>query len=63
MNKYEHIIQENPAWEYIACNNEDGTVSVIPMVEGNSDYQRYLRWLENPNEVKHLTEISTASEA
>ncbi len=21
----------------------------IPMVEENSDYQRYLRWLENPN--------------
>jgi hypothetical protein len=29
--------------------NDDETVSVIPMVESNSDYQRYLRWLENPD--------------
>ena len=27
----------------------DGTVSFIPIVESNSDYQRYLRWLENPD--------------
>jgi hypothetical protein len=27
---------------------EDG--SVIPIDPANSDYQRYLRWLENPNE-------------
>lgn len=30
-------------------NNDDGTISYIPQVEGNSDYQRYLRWLENPD--------------
>ena len=29
--------------------NEDGTISSIPLDEGNSDYQRYLRWLENPD--------------
>jgi len=23
--------------------------AAIPMVEENSDYQRYLRWLENPD--------------
>lgn len=23
--------------------------AAIPMDEGNSDYQRYLRWLENPD--------------
>ena len=29
--------------------NADGSISSIPMDEGNSDYQRYLRWLENPD--------------
>ncbi len=28
--------------------NEDGSESNIPPVLGNSDYQRYLAWLENP---------------
>jgi len=26
----------------------NGNVSWIPFDEANSDYQRYLRWLENP---------------
>jgi hypothetical protein len=29
-------------WEYIERTNEDGSISVIPKDEGNSDYQRYL---------------------
>lgn len=29
--------------------NEDGSVLSIPCDESNSDYQRYLRWLENPD--------------
>jgi hypothetical protein len=29
--------------------NPDGSISSIPINEGNSDYQRYLRWLENPD--------------
>ena len=40
----------------------DGLESVIPIEPANSDYQRYLRWLENPNEVEHLTEIPTTEE-
>jgi len=28
--------------------NEDGSESNIPPVLDNSDYQRYLAWLENP---------------
>lgn len=32
----------------ISRQNDDGTVTSIPMDEANSDYQRYLRWLENP---------------
>ena len=35
--------------DFIRRNNEDGSFSDIPMVEGNSDYQRYLRWLEDPD--------------
>ena len=29
-------------WNYIARENEDGSVSVIPIEPANSDYQRYL---------------------
>jgi hypothetical protein len=32
----------------IKRTNENGTLSFIPMDESNSDYQRYLRWLEDP---------------
>ena len=28
--------------EVIQCTNEDGSISFIPMDEGNSDYQAYL---------------------
>ena len=35
--------------EYIVRNNEDGSQTYIPMDEANSDYQAYLRWLENPD--------------
>jgi hypothetical protein len=34
--------------EFIVLTNEDGTESWIPCDLANSDYQRYLRWLENP---------------
>lgn len=35
------------------------TLMIIPIDPANSDYQSYLRWVENPNEVEHLTEIPT----
>ena len=35
--------------ELIVRTNLDGSESWIPMDESNSDYQRYLRWLENPD--------------
>jgi len=34
--------------DYILRFNTDGTVSSIPLDPSNSDYQRYLKWLENP---------------
>jgi hypothetical protein len=33
---------------YIERINDDGTIDSIPSVPANSDYQRYLAWLENP---------------
>jgi hypothetical protein len=33
----------------IQKQNENGSVSSIPNDPANSDYQRYLRWLEDPN--------------
>jgi hypothetical protein len=39
-------------------NNEDGTTAWIPMVEDNSDYQRYLRWLENPEAEQSTPNLS-----
>jgi hypothetical protein len=32
----------------IQRKNQDGSISHIPKDPANSDYQRYLRWLENP---------------
>ena len=34
--------QKNIVW------NDKGIIRFIPMDKGNSDYQRYLRWLEDP---------------
>jgi hypothetical protein len=44
--KYEVI--EFRGEKTIRRDNEDGTTSFIPFDEGNSDYQEYLAWLENP---------------
>ena len=56
-------IKETESGEIIIRYNEDGTVSSFMKDLENSDYQRYLRWLENPNEVEHSTEIIPADEA
>lgn len=49
MTTYEIIefpYSSNPT---IKRTGSDGSVCFIPMNESNSDYQAYLRWLENPN--------------
>ena len=33
----------------IEKTNQDGSIIFIPTDPANSDYQRYLRWLENPD--------------
>jgi hypothetical protein len=47
MMKYEVVKNENAT--IIKRTNEDESVSWIPADPANSDYQRYLRWLENPD--------------
>ena len=44
---YEEIVLETAAGTLKTIQRSDG--AFIPYDEGNSDYQRYLRWLENPN--------------
>ena len=47
---YEIIEPQEPfITKMLVRTNEDGTKSWIPLDESNSDYQRYLRWLENPD--------------
>lgn len=35
--------------EYLEMTDENGHTWGVPFDPANSDYQRYLRWLENPN--------------
>ena len=51
--------ETNPFGEtYIIKVDENGLESHIPLDPGNSDYQRYLAWLENP-EAEQSTPIAT----
>lgn len=44
-----YTYEENAQYNVVIRTDKDGIISSIPMDEGNSDYQRYLRWLENPD--------------
>ena len=47
-SRYEKITFEDGV-ETIMRYDDDGITYSIPLNEANSDYQRYLRWLENPD--------------
>jgi hypothetical protein len=47
---------------FIRRIDEDGANWCIPISTTNSDYQRYLRWLENPNEAEQSTPSFTSGD-
>lgn len=47
--KYKEIVSPISGNKVINADLENGIVLSIPIDPANSDYQRYLRWLENPN--------------
>jgi hypothetical protein len=53
------IFENTRGEELVRKINQDGSIWEFSKNPANSDYQRYLRWLENPNELEHLTEIPT----
>ena len=55
MNTYE-IKQTLDGVDYLEMTSADGTISIVPMVAGNADYENYL------NPVEHLTQIVPANE-
>jgi len=46
--KYTYEIITGKGFSSVKRTDEAGVNSFIPIDEFNSDYQRYLRWLENP---------------
>ena len=47
----------------IRVTQADGTVTAIPAVEANTDYQTYLEWIEDGNSLDgEETEVSDADE-
>lgn len=47
---YEKYLSEVSGTEFIKRQNEDGSITFIPLDESNSDYQAYLRWLNGEDE-------------
>jgi len=46
---FQYELLEVDGYSTIKRTNDDGTFTHIPADPANSDYQRYLRWLENPD--------------
>ena len=61
MTQYEEVQIEAPSQLVIKRTDADGKIFWIPKDEANSDYQRYLRWLENPeaDEAQSLQSMTT----
>lgn len=43
------LVTDEFGYTYVKGVQSDGKVLTIPLDPGNSDYQRYLRWLGDPN--------------
>ena len=43
------MIKYEETEDCVLRTDADGKTWAIPKVDANSDYQRYLRWLENPD--------------
>ena len=48
MTTYKEVTNEM-GLTYIEKTETDGKIWIVPTDPSNSDYQRYLRWLENPD--------------
>ena len=48
MNKITFELIDDENGTYVKKTDSNGIVWSVPINEGNSDYQAYLRWLENP---------------
>jgi hypothetical protein len=48
MTQYEEVQIEAPSQPVIKKTDSNGNIFWIPLDPANSDYQRYLAWLENP---------------
>jgi hypothetical protein len=46
----EYKVEQNLKGQEVICYEENGVLYSFTADPANSDYQRYLRWLENPNE-------------
>ena len=46
---YTYKIVSAKGFNTLERTDKDGLITWIPINESNSDYQRYLRWLENPD--------------
>ncbi len=55
---YTYEIVEDQYGKVLVRTSDDGVISFVPSDPANSDYQRYLAWLENP-EAEHFTPIVT----
>ena len=56
--RYEIITDKITGSQSIQGYFEDGKTWSIPMDETNSDYQRYLLWVENPEAVEAIPTIN-----
>ena len=43
------LVEDSYGQKLVKRTDLDGKIWFFPQSESNSDYQRYLRWLEDPN--------------